>query len=50
VLRVTLDTNIYISALNYLGNPNRMLELARDRKVLIAVSDEILAEVTGASG
>jgi uncharacterized protein len=45
VLRVTLDTNIYVSGLNYRGNPYRTLELAREGKILVAVSDEILDEV-----
>jgi uncharacterized protein len=45
VLRVTLDTNIYVSGLNYSGNPHQMLELARTKKVLVAVSDDILDEV-----
>lgn len=45
MLRVTLDTNIYVSGLNYSGNPYQMLELARAKKVLVAVSDDILDEV-----
>jgi putative PIN family toxin of toxin-antitoxin system len=45
VLRVTLDTNIYISGLNYRGNPFRLLELARSGELLAIVSDSILDEV-----
>jgi putative PIN family toxin of toxin-antitoxin system len=45
VLRVTLDTNVYVSGLNYSGNPYEILEFARAKKMLVAVSDDILDEV-----
>ena len=45
MLRVTLDTNIYVSGLNCRGKPYRTLELAREGKILVAVSDEMLDEV-----
>ncbi|MGB8539660.1 MAG: PIN domain-containing protein [Acidobacteriaceae bacterium] len=46
MLRVTADSNIYISAfLSRRGNPYEFLQLARRGKVRIAVSDPILAEV-----
>lgn len=45
MLGVTLDTNVYVSGLNYRGSPYRLLELARDGRVLVIVSDQILDEV-----
>jgi predicted nucleic acid-binding protein len=46
VLRVTADSNIYISALlNRQGNPFKFLELARAGKLRLAVSEAILDEV-----
>lgn len=46
MLSVTLDTNVYISALNYDGNPRRILNLARNGKIRLDISDEILDETT----
>lgn len=40
-----LDTNVYVSALFWLGNPHRIVELALDRKVVVYTSPEILAEL-----
>jgi putative PIN family toxin of toxin-antitoxin system len=45
VLSVTADTNIYISALNFGGPPDRVLDLARAGVVRLAISDEIREEV-----
>ena len=46
MIRVTADTNIYISGLNFRGgHPYRFLELARTGKILLAVSDAILDEM-----
>jgi putative PIN family toxin of toxin-antitoxin system len=46
VLRVTADTNIYVSALTTgRGNPYAFLQLARAGKIRLAVSDAILNEV-----
>ena len=45
MVSVTLDSNIYISALNYGGVPLRLLNLARDGEVRLDVSDAILDEV-----
>jgi putative PIN family toxin of toxin-antitoxin system len=45
VLRVTADTNVIISALNFAGNPSRILDMAEDATILLAVSDDILNEV-----
>lgn len=45
VLRVTADTNVIISGLNFSGNPRRVLEMAEDGVIHLAVSDAILDEV-----
>jgi uncharacterized protein len=45
VKRVTLDSNIYISALVFGGKPNRILEMAIEGQVEIAISDAIIEEV-----
>jgi putative PIN family toxin of toxin-antitoxin system len=45
VLRVTADTNIYISALNFGGMPERFLRLAEAGSIQLVTSDAILAEV-----
>jgi uncharacterized protein len=46
VIRVTADSNIYISALLFGGPPDDILTLARDGKIHLVISDEILAEVS----
>lgn len=43
--KVTADTNIYISALNFGGNPERILTLARAGLVELAISNAILSEI-----
>lgn len=45
MLRVTADTNIYISALNFGGMPERFLRLAEAGAIQLVTSDSILAEV-----
>lgn len=45
MLRVTADTNIIISGLNFSGNPRRILQMAEDGVIHLAVSDAILDEV-----
>jgi putative PIN family toxin of toxin-antitoxin system len=45
VLRVTADTNVIISGLNFSGPPRRVLELAEEGEIKLAVSDAILDEV-----
>jgi putative PIN family toxin of toxin-antitoxin system len=45
VLRVTCDTNVIISGLNFSGNPRRILQMAEDGLIQLAVSDAILDEV-----
>jgi putative PIN family toxin of toxin-antitoxin system len=46
VIRVTADTNILVSGLNFSGGkPFAFLELAREGKISLAVSDAILDEM-----
>jgi uncharacterized protein len=45
VLRVTVDTNVIISALNFPGNPARIIEMAENGTILLSVSEDILSEV-----
>jgi len=45
VLRITCDTNVIISALNFPGTPSRILDMAEQGEIRLAVSDDILNEV-----
>jgi uncharacterized protein len=45
MLRITADTNVIISALNFPGKPRRILDLAEEGVISLAVSDPILDEV-----
>jgi len=46
VLRVTADTNILVSGLNFRGGkPFQLLQLARAGKINLTISEPILAEV-----
>ena len=45
MLRVTADTNIYVSALNFGGKPERLLRLAEAGKIQLVISDHILTEI-----
>jgi len=45
VLRVTADTNIYVSALHFGGKPERLLRLAEAGKIQLVISDHILMEL-----
>ena len=42
---VTAASNIYISALNFGGNPDKLFDLARSGDMEIHMSDDILGEV-----
>jgi uncharacterized protein len=44
MLRIVFDSNVYISALLFKGIPGKILELARKDKIILLVSDEIIAE------
>ena len=46
MIRVTADSNIYISALHFGGPPDDFLDLARTGVIELTISDDILAEVT----
>ena len=43
--RVTLDTNIYVSALNFGGRPAQLLGMAQAGTIRIDISDAIMAEL-----
>ncbi|HEY0759056.1 MAG TPA: putative toxin-antitoxin system toxin component, PIN family [Acidisarcina sp.] len=45
MLRVTADSNVILSALNFPGNPRRILKMAEAGIIRLAVSDAILNEV-----
>jgi uncharacterized protein len=45
VKRVTVDSNIYLSALVFGGKPKRILEMAIEGEIEVAVSDPIIEEV-----
>lgn len=45
MLRVTFDTNVYISALNFKGKPFELLELARDGAIEVSISEPIITEL-----
>jgi len=45
-LTVTIDTNIYISALNFSkGKPRQLFQMVLDGEIRVAISDSILQEV-----
>ena len=44
-MRVTLDTNIYVSALNFGGLASRVLGMAKAGTIRIDISDHIEAEL-----
>lgn len=43
--RVVFDTNIYISAILFGGNPRQILELARSKEINLFISKAILLEL-----
>jgi len=47
VLRIVVDTNVYVSALNFGGVPDQVLELARRGRIELFVSMPIVREVEG---
>lgn len=46
MLRVTADSNVYISALHFGGPPDDFLNLARTGSIHLTISGEIIDEVT----
>ena len=47
VLRVVIDTNIYISAIFWNGKPREVVDLGRDGKTIIFTSLDIENEIAG---
>ncbi len=47
VLRVVIDTNIYISAIFWNGKPREVIDLGRDGKIIIFTSLDIENEIAG---
>lgn len=47
MIKVVADTNVYISAILFGGNPETIRKLAREGKIEIIVSEIILAEIAG---
>jgi len=45
MLKVVADTNVYISAILFGGKPERLRVLARERRITLLVSEDILAEI-----
>ena len=45
-LKVVIDTNVYISAIFWGGNPRKIIELGRDGKINIYTSNDIIKEIT----
>lgn len=44
-IKIVIDTNIYISAIFWGGNPRKVIDLARKRKIKILTSSEIEEEI-----
>jgi len=47
MLRVVLDSNVYISALLFTGIPHKILNLAIEGKIKLIISREIIEETVG---
>ena len=47
MIRVVADTNVYISAILFGGIPEEIRRLAREDKIELMVSENILAEISG---
>ncbi len=43
--RITVDTNIFISALFWKGTPDRVIDIFRGRQAILLFSDDILDEL-----
>lgn len=44
-IKVVLDTNVFISALFWKGNPHKIVSLALDKKISVYTSPDILVEL-----
>jgi len=47
MLKIVADTNIYISAILFKGKPEKIRDLAREKKIELLISETILAEIAG---
>lgn len=47
MVRVVLDTNVWISALNFGGNPAKILKLAVQKQIRLYCSQTLFAELLG---
>jgi len=47
MIKVTADTNVYISAILFGGKPEEIRRLAREGEVELLISEAILAEIAG---
>ena len=45
-IKVVIDTNVYISAIFWNGNPRKIIELGRDGKIKIYTSKDIIGEIS----
>ncbi len=45
MIRVVIDTNVYISAIFWGGKPRQVIDLARDNKIEIFTSEDINQEI-----
>jgi uncharacterized protein len=44
-MRATLDTNVFVSALQFGGIPGRLLDLSTDERFVVCISQAIIAEL-----
>lgn len=47
MIKAVLDTNVYISAILFGGKPEKILDLAKRRKIEVFISNSILQELAG---
>ena len=47
MIKVVADTNVYISAVLFGGKPEQIRELAREGRIELLISENILAEIAG---
>jgi putative toxin-antitoxin system toxin component, PIN family len=45
LIKVVLDTNIFISGIMFGGNPRKIIELIIEGKIQLCISSEILLEI-----
>ena len=45
MVRVVIDTNVYISAIFWGGKPRMIIDLARDNKIQVIISEDIEQEI-----